>query len=207
MILNDIEIRKRCNDYKDYQMEKPLISPFEEKRLQGASYDLTIGEEFIFYENSLNVVDLKDSTCMQLLYKKARIGNEGFLLMPSQYVLTTLNEILYVPKELTAHLRPKTRFIRLGLLMSGQHINPESICKLNIGMYNLTQNPIRIYPNISIAQIVFEEMINPPSQDKLYSSKKDANYSADIEFVGAKIKDEFELMIDKGVDALLNLED
>lgn len=203
MILNDIQIRKRVNETEKYEMAHPLITPFVEEQLQGASYDVTIEDEIIYMNSLEDIVDIRDSECINSSYKKTYISEDGFLLMPHSYVLTTLRETFYIPKDLTAHLRPKTRFSRLGLLISGQHINPDSICKLNIGIYNMTPNPIRLYSGISIGQMVFEEMCECPSQEKLYKTKKDAHYSEDIDFVGAKFENEFADFIKKQVDQLL----
>lgn len=204
MILNDIEIRNRTNNPEKYGMDYPLITPFCEKQLQGASYDVTIENEIICFNPISDVVDIKKQSSIDKIYKKEYISPKGFLLMPYTYVLTTLHETFFVPKDLTAHLRPKTRHIRMGLLMSSQHINPDSICKLNIGLFNMSPNPIRIYEGISVGQMVFEEMCECPSDEKLYRTKKDASYAQDIEFVGAKFTNEFSDFINKQVDQLLD---
>ena len=204
MILSDIQIRNRVENFKKYQMNLPLIAPFLEKRLQGGSYDCTISKEIISFRNIHDIVDIKDSLSIEATYQQTEIDEKmGFTIMPNEYVLLTLNETFYVPKDLTAHLRPKTRFIRLGLMMSGQHINPESICKLNIGIHNISPNPIKIYNDISIAQIVFEEMKTVPSDNKLYKTKAGANYSQDIDFVGARTTDEFDSIVGREVQKIL----
>lgn len=205
MILNDLQIRKRVITPEEFGMDYSLITPFVEGQLQGASYDITIDDEIIYINPLANIVDISNKQQLDCIYKKERIPPEGFLLMPHNYILTTLRETFYVPKDLTAHIRPKTRFIRIGLMISGQHINPDSICKLNIGLYNMTFNPIRLYSGISIGQIVFEEMYECPSDEKLYKTKKDAHYSQDIDFVGAKFEDEFTSFINSQVDRLLDL--
>lgn len=204
MILSDIQIKDRILNFQKYQMDMPLISPFVEKRLQGASYDCTISKEIIVFRNIHSSVDIKDQLSIESAYQQVEIDDElGLTILPQEYILFTLNETFYIPKDLTAHLRPKTRFIRLGLMISGQHINPDSICKLNIGVYNVSPNPIRIYSGIAIAQIVFEEMKSIPSKDKLYKTKIDSNYSQDIDFVGAKTSDEFDSIVEREVQKIL----
>lgn len=203
MILNDIEIRDRVMHPDKYDMSSPLITPFAEKQLQGASYDVLITEEFHVISPAYEVMDLKNQQQIDSLYETVKMDKNGFVLQPNCYALVTLKETFYVPKDMVAHLRPKTRFIRLGLQMSGQHINPESICKLNIGIYNCTVNPIRIYPDISIAQMVFETISGIPSEDKWYRTKKDANYSEDIAFVGAKTSDMFDNLVKDEIERLL----
>jgi len=203
MILNDNEIRKRVTDYQLMGMDHPLISPFSESQLQGASYDVTIDKEVIRIIRTNELVDLKEQSAIDRTYERHIIGEDGFILMPHSSTLVTLKETFFIPPNLTAHIRPKTRFVRLGLFVSGQHINPDSICKLNICIYNMTDNPFRIYESMSIAQIVFEEMIDIPSKDKLYKSKRDSHYSNDIDFVGATFSDEYAALIDDEVRRLL----
>lgn len=203
MILNDIEIRERVLHPEKYDMHMPLIAPFAEKQLQGASYDVMITEEIHVINPAYEVVDIKNQQQIDVLYETVNIDEQGFVLQPGSYALVTLKETFYIPRNMVAHLRPKTRFIRLGLYMSGQHINPDSVCKLNIGVYNCTVNPIRIYPGMSIGQIVFETLSAEPSQEKWYSTKKDANYANDIEFVGAKTGDMFEDLVNDAIDRLL----
>ena len=203
MILNDIEIRNRVLSPEKYGMHMPLIAPFAEKQLQGASYDVTISEDVHVINPMYQVVDLKNQSQIDSMYGTVDMDEHGFVLQPNCFALVTLNETFYIPKNMVAHLRPKTRYIRLGLHMSGQHINPESICKLNIGIYNCTLNPIRIYPGISIAQMVFETISGEPSKDKWYSTKQDANYAKDIEFVGSKTSDMFQELINNTIESLL----
>lgn len=203
MILNDIDIRNRVLDFQSFKMEKPLIAPFSERQLQGASYDVTLDEEIVFIRALNNVIDIKDAVQIDDMYEKRLIGEDGILLMPHSYALITLKETLYIPSELSAHIRPKTRYTRLGLFVSGQHINPDSICKLNLGVYNMTDNPFRLYSGISVAQIVFEKMSGSPSKDKLYKTKAGSHYAEDIEFVGADFSDEFSSLINKEVEKLL----
>lgn len=203
MILNDKEIRNRIINYKDFGMDYQMIDPFSEKQLQGASYDLTIDNEIYTIRSVNNVVDVKDQSQLDSLYEKVHVDSDGFLLMPYSYILVTLRETIYIPPELTAHLRPKTRFIRAGVLVSGQHINPDSLCKLNLGVVNLTSNPIRMYSNMSIAQVVFENMSDVPSSDKLYEKKKGSHYAHDIEFIGAKFTNELSDYIDGEIDRWL----
>ena len=57
---------------------------------------------------------------------------------------------------------------------------------LRIGIFNATDYPIRIYSGITIAQLVFEELDDIPSSNKLYENKWNAHYQNEsVEFRGA----------------------
>lgn len=203
MILSDKEIRERCLNYKNYEMDAPMVTPFVEKKLQGASYDCSITEELFVIDKSNQIIDLRNKNDIEYLYNKRIIGDEGFILLPHTYVLVTLNETFYIPKNLTAHLRPRTAFIRIGLMVSGQHINPDSICKLKIGLFNASDNPIVLRKDLVIGQMVFEEMKSVPSDEKLYKTKKDAHYSEDIAFKGARFDGEFDNVVNRELKKIL----
>lgn len=202
MILNDLEIKKRVINFQDYQMQNALITPFDENRLQGASYDLSISGEVVFLRNTRQIVDIKEQELIDEVYQIEHVDENGFVINPREYVLASLNEILFIPADLTAHFRPKTRFIRMGIITTYQHINPESLCRVKVGLFNATRNPIRLYPNISVVQVVFEEMLDLPSPQRKYINKEDASYRQDINFVGAKYNDEFERTVQHQIDMI-----
>ena len=109
-------------------------------------------------------------------------------------------------ENLTAHIRPRTRFTRLGLLVSDQHCNSTYSGNLKLGVYNATNFPIKILPNIKIAQIVFEELKSVPSLEKQYKNKLNAVYQQEKDFIGAKFSDEIRQKIEKAVNIVLGEE-
>lgn len=63
---------------------------------------------------------------------------------------------------------------------------------MSIGLFNATDYPIRIHSGYTIAQIVFEELDDVPSQEKLYRNKQTAHYQNENgTFRGAKFDDEY----------------
>ncbi len=93
-------------------------------------------------------------------------------LVQEANVLVSLCENICLPSNVTAHLRPKTRYTRLGLLVSDQHCNSTYNGKLSIGLFNATEYPIRIRKGYTIAQLIFEELVSEPSENKQYENKK-----------------------------------
>ena len=58
-------------------------------------------------------------------------------------------------------------------------------------LFNATNYSIIIYLEYTIAQLVFEELEDIPSAEKLYKNRKDAHYqNEDGTFIGAKFDDE-----------------
>ena len=127
--------------------------------------------------------------------------SDGYVLSPKEYILVAINETVSLPDNITAHIRPKTSYTRLGVMISAQHCNSSYSGQLRLGVFNATEYPIRIRKGYPIAQIVFEELDQIPSENKLYRNKPNAHYqNEDGEFRGAKFDDEF---LNKCVDEML----
>ena len=136
------------------------------------------------------------------IYINIDISENGYIISPKQYLLVSLRETLKVPDDITVHLRPKTRYTRLGLLVTDQHCNSTYSGHLRIGLFNATEYPIHIYPDYTIAQLVFEELEEVPSSEKLYKNREDVHYQNENgAFRGAKFDDKF---LDSIWDEMLN---
>ncbi|QXM07103.1 dCTP deaminase [Crassaminicella indica] len=189
MILSDKEIRDRIENYKKYDLEKPLIENFKEERLQGASYDISMNSIIHRYKTEFRTIDLRNQSEIDNIYDEAEIIN-GYEIAPKEYILITLNEVINLPSNIIAHVRPRTRFTRLGLLLSNQHCNPTYSGKLQLGLFNATPYAIKIFPDLKIGQFVFEELKSIPSENKWYKNSKNAIYNNEEKFIGSKISDE-----------------
>ncbi len=183
MILTDRRIRELVQ-------KNELIVPFSEDNLQSESYDVTIGSEITVMRKEIRCLDISKQEDIDGIYQHIDISKEGYTISPGEYVLISLGETVKLPNNLTAHLRPKTRYTRLGLVVSDQHCNSTYAGHLRIGLFNATGYPIRIHSGYTIAQLVFEELDGVPSEEKLYENKQNAHYQHENGvFRGAKFDD------------------
>lgn len=178
MILSDKEIRKLSTE-----MTPPLIQPFSEENLQGASYDVSMSGDIVRFKGLGRAVDPQKDTNLSDMYEYRDAGERGYLLSPGEYVLVKLQETIELPNQLVAHFRPRTRFTRCGVVIADQHCNPTYNGVLSIGLFNAGVNPFILRPGLKIAQIVFEELMSTPTEDKLYKNKSNAAYSEEIDGV------------------------
>lgn len=193
MIITDKKIRQLAK-------ENELIVPFDEKKLQSESYDVTIGDQIVTFSKEVHCLDIANQSEIDRIYVDENIEKDGYILSPKEYVLVSLEEKIKLPDNLSAHLRPKTRYTRLGLVVSAQHCNSSYAGHLRIGLFNATEYPIRIRPGFTIAQLVFEELDGIPSEDKLYRNKQNAHYQNENgKFRGAKFDD---ALLDKVVEEM-----
>lgn len=179
MILSDIDIRKYISE------GTALIKPFCEDRLQGASYDLSMSNKITAFKKQVRTIDLSEQSAIDSAYEHINLTNDGYALNPGEYILVSVAEEITIPVNMVAHIRPRTRFSRLGIVLSAQHCNPGYSGVLQLGLYNASPNTIILKPGIRISQVVFEELKTVPSPEKQYQNKENAAYMGEHEFVGA----------------------
>ena len=202
MILVDNEILDRVNNYKCYKdvyynrQCKPLIENFKQESLQSVAYDITITNKIRRFKSEFSIIDLSRSNEIENSMKEEDISC-GYLLKPKEYILVQLSEILNMPDDLTGHIRPRTSFIKLGLVLSFQHINPSYSGQLQIGLYNATSNVIKIQPDLKIGQLIFEKLSGKVNLNDLYFLKKDSKYQNEKGFTSSKIHEEIKQKIDE----------
>lgn len=120
------------------------------------------------------------------IYEIIEIHEDGYLFSPGEYLLVELAEKLNIPKNLVAHIRPRTRFTRAGILIADQHCNPTYEGRLFIGLHNVGPNTVLLSPGLRIAQFLFEELSSIPSETLFYKNKEDAAFYQETSFQGAK---------------------
>lgn len=181
MILSDKEIKTYTHD-----TNAPLIDPFLEDHLQAASYDVSMSGNISVLKRIGRVIDPADDDDLDDIYEEMKIGANGYLFAPGEYLLVELKEKVNIPKNLVAHIRPRTRFTRAGILVADQHCNPTYEGKLYIGLRNVGPNAVLLFPGLKIAQLVFEELSSVPSEELWYKNKKNAAFQRESSFRGAK---------------------
>jgi dCTP deaminase len=161
MILSGEEIRNNLNG-------KIVIEPFDETRLNPNSYNLTLHNELLTYEEV--VLDM----CQQNRTRRLTIPEEGLVLNPNQLYLARTVERTethgYVPM-----IEGRSSVGRLGLFV---HVTAGFGDAGFCGYWTLEMfavQPVRIYPNVSICQIFYHQIegdIKPYSSNK-YQNNRD----------------------------------
>lgn len=144
MILSGKEIHKHIG-------KEILIEPFDEKKLNPNSYNLTLNNELLVYENSL--LDMKKPNPVRHLV----IPESGLQLEPNCLYLGRTNEFTrtdgYVPM-----LEGRSSTGRLGLFI---HVTAGFGDVGFAGYWTLEifcVQPIIIYPNVEICQIYYHDI-------------------------------------------------
>lgn len=144
MILSGKEILKQID--RDI-----IIEPFHEKRINPNSYNLTLHNELLVYENE--VLDMKKPNSTHSII----IPEEGILLEPNKLYLGRTNEFTSTNKYVPM-LEGRSSTGRLGLFI---HVTAGFGDIGFAGYWTLEifcVQPVRIYPNVEICQIYYHDI-------------------------------------------------
>lgn len=124
-------------------LSKGLINPFDKKRLQPASYDLSLGCSFINVGSS-KITDVDFGDVM--------------LLEPNDFVLGTTIESVSIPADIVGRVEGKSSLGRIGLLThaTAGFIDPGFNGKITLELKNIGPKTIALNVGCNIAQICFE---------------------------------------------------
>lgn len=158
MILSGKEIVKHIG--KDI-----IIEPFDKKRVNPNSYNLTLYNELLIYEDY--TLDMKKPN----LTTKIAISEDGLLLEPNRLYLGRTNEFTNTNKFVPM-LEGRSSTGRLGLFI---HVTAGFGDIGFAGYWTLEIfciQPVKIYPNVEICQIYYHDIIG---EYDLYQSTKYQN--------------------------------
>ena len=140
--------------------------------INGTSIDITLGNQIMVERRGPivgNVVDLKEK--QQLQMGPVRIPENGWLLLPGEFILATTQETFNLPDYISAEYKLKSSLARSGLqhLLAGWCDPGWTNSKLTLELINVTRHhTLRIKTGMKIGQMVFWKC-NPVPQDKSYS--------------------------------------
>ena len=155
MILSGSEIRRQLGS-------NILIDPFDEARLNPNSYNLSLHDELLVYEEV--VLDMRKSNRVE----RIRIPEDGLVLTPNQLYLGRTAERTethnFVPM-----IEGRSSIGRLGLFV---HVTAGFGDVGFCGYWTLEMfavQPVKIYPGVPICQIFFHEIVGDITE---YASEK-----------------------------------
>ena len=145
MILSDTEILKNIKN------NNIVIQPFDKKKLNPNSYNLTLSRELIKYRGSF--LDVKEFNDFDIIL----IPENGFLLLPGEFYLARTNEYTGT-QNLVPQISGRSSIGRLGLSI---HITAGFGDSGFCGYWTLELSclkALRIYADIEICQIYYHTL-------------------------------------------------
>jgi len=141
-----------------------IIKDFDLKRLQPASYDVLLGYDFIVFDSyKMECIDPKNPSNEHVKKIKLKTAGDYFVLHPGQFALGVTKDYLGVSEKLSCQVMGKSSLARLGLIIhtTAGFIDPGNQLNVTLEFVNVNTLPIRLYPEMKIAQLAFYELKNP----------------------------------------------
>jgi len=161
MFLSDVDIKKGV------EAGFITIKPFDEEKLQVASYDVTLGNEFeVVDRHQIGASD--PARKVYPVTRKLTIPDDGeFVLHPGENVLGKQREFIGVNNEHLILLSGKSSLARVGLVVhnTAMLFNPGHYFYPTFELVNSSNIPIILRPGMPIAQLLFARLTSPTSKE------------------------------------------
>lgn len=138
---------------------KITLDPFDEKRLQPATYDIRLGNTFIVNDaHSTKAIDPGKGVYPQTQTIEVRDGEE-FILHPGISILGYSKE-KFGSDNYLIEVNGKSSLARIGLIVhnSASIVNPGHYLNIALELCNLNNVPIVLRPGMEIAQLTFSTL-------------------------------------------------
>ena len=160
MFLSDVDI------LKEVKKGSITLKPFDQKRLQPASYDILLGDTFLVTDaHSSTFIDPVKKIFPKMNEIKVKKG-DVFVLHPGVSILGYSHEY-FGSDEYLIEVNGKSSLARIGLLVhnSAALINPGHFLNVALELCNLNNVPIVLHPGMPIAQLTFSTISSPTKQN------------------------------------------
>jgi len=147
------------------------ISPWDPHLLQPVSYDLTLSHEIRIPLEDIHTVDPLMANDGQAFYGRVPADAsttelckiDVYTLEPRDFILGATMEYLKLSDGMAARVEGKSSLGRLGVAVhiTAGFIDPGFEGQITLEIVNLSRWGLVLYPNMPIAQIVFEPVTQP----------------------------------------------
>lgn len=128
------------------------LDPFEHANLQPASYDLTLYSAIRRVDPKIEILDPRSNQD----YTISQVPATSFILHPHEFILASSRERIVLADNIVGQVAGKSSLARMGVQVeSAGYFDPGWDGQATFELVNLTQRPVRLYPGMKIAQIVF----------------------------------------------------
>lgn len=176
-VLSDQDIRR-------WAATDNLVEPFDNDKVQPASVDLTLDDEFSYqgpekdrgrtmmelergseYAPDL-AIDLANVKRAYEVWPLETVVVNSFRLEPGDFILGSTFETVSVPEDMVARVEGKSSLGRLGLLIhaTAGFIDPGFKGTITLEICNLNDRAIILRPGLAICQISYTKLTSPATE-------------------------------------------
>lgn len=160
MILSDKEIADRIQN-GDLEIE-----PFASCNIEPSSVDLRLGTDFVIYreKDSSTKIDTRDGSRALDRAKSFSGQLDRLVVKQGDFVLAETKEKVSIPPDLAATVAGRSSLGRLGVEIhkTAGYVDPGFSGTITLEIANSNPNPVALYPDQRVAQIIFSEVSSWP---------------------------------------------
>ncbi len=157
------------------------IDPWDPGLVQPASVDLRLGDSFrVFHNHRASAIDLRDPPA-NLTEEVVPPAGDPFVIHPGEFCLGRTLEWVELPDDVVARIEGKSSLGRLGLIVhaTAGFCDPGWRGTLTLELANLTRIPIKLYPELPIAQLSFMTL-DAPARRPYGSTELGSHYQGQV---------------------------
>lgn len=149
------------------------LEPFDPKFIQPNSIDIRLGNHFVWYDKSDEIIDPYDGETVK---SHVNEKNSDYIdIEPGMFLLAETFEAVTLPDDIVATIEGKSSIARLGITLhqTGGWIDAGFSGTITLEICNVNHRPVRLYAGMPIGQLVF---YTTEKAEKPYGTKGDAKY-------------------------------
>jgi dCTP deaminase len=161
------------------------IDPFDENRVQAASYDLTLSnkfKDFSFYKvvngEAVSLADIPlDPSDKETFFYSPTVELTSYVLDSGEFILGCTNEKIKLSSAVAGRVEGKSSIGRIGLFVhsTAGFIDPGFEGYITLEFFNGSPRPIILRPGMAIAQLAFQTLSSPAKRP--YGRERGSHYT------------------------------
>lgn len=157
-----------------------VVSPFDTNRVQPASIDLTLGDEFADWGTSGHTINLAEASEDSAPPMIKECYPDGFRLRPGAFALATTVETIGLDASYSARVEGRSSLGRLGLCIhaTAGFIDPGFKGQITLELFNMGPHTLLLVPGMSICQLAVSKMKTPSR--KPYGAERGSKYQDQV---------------------------
>lgn len=159
MILTDFDI---LHHLSQREASKTIeINPFDSRNVQPCSYDVTLADDFLVPNSSLDerrlCIDPSISKAEVFIKYNTKDADHELILYPREFILGRTIETIKLPANIMARVEGKSSLARHGLAVhiTAGHIDPGFEGTITLELFNHSRTSLILTPGMTIGQLVF----------------------------------------------------
>lgn len=167
------------------------VEPFDVENVQPCSLDIRLGNEIAVYDDISGIIDVRETDIEENTTTYEINSENGFVIEPDGFYLADTIETFDIPDTHEGELMGRSSLARLGIEIHSTAglfdpgFNGQGVLEIS----NNSDQPIRVYPGMCLAQMVFKKLITPSRNS--YNSE-DNKYQGQQGAVPSRIKEDYD---------------